>query len=80
MRDIYFQEAKRMARAAAFHDLIKKGIWNGYTILEPTFSDSGEHIIGIPQYILYKDGKLRWTKDVEESFSIMESVQRLPHK
>lgn len=73
MKDIYFQKAKDMARAAAFHDLRRCGKWRGYTVLEPIFTDGELHFTGIPQYILYKDGKLRWTEDMEESFAVMES-------
>lgn len=75
MKQKYFQQAKEMARAAAFHDLRRRGKWNGYTVLEPIFTDDEIHIVGIPQYILYKDGQLRWTTDMEESFAIMDSLR-----
>ena len=41
-------------------------------MLEPIFTDGETHVIGIPQFILYKDGKLRWTDSMEESFEIMD--------
>lgn len=61
-----------MARKAAYHDVKRIGTINGYVVLEPIFTDGETHVIGIPQFILYKDGKLRWTDSMEESFEIMD--------
>lgn len=74
MKDIYFQKAKEMARLASFHDVRRRGKWHGYTVLEPIFTDGELHFTGIPQYILYMDGKLRWTESMEESFEVMDSL------
>ncbi len=63
-----------MAREAGYHDVRKVGEWGGYEIIEPIFTDGQSHFIGLPQYILYRDGKLRWAKDTLESFSIMDAL------
>lgn len=71
MKQKFLFEAKKMAREAGFHDAKRVGVWKGYEVIEPIFTDGEDHFIGFPQYILYKDGELRWTKDHEESFDIM---------
>ena len=65
------KKAKKMARESIYDDAEYRGQWNGFDVYEPTFNDDKEHIIGIPQFILVKDGTLRWTKNTKESFAIM---------
>ena len=65
MKQKYLQEAKKMARNLGYHDAVRRGTWNGYEVVAPVFTDNEMHIIGLPQYILYKDGKLNWTKGME---------------
>lgn len=76
MRQKYLSDAKTMAREAGYHDARKVGEWDGYEIIEPIFTDGQSHFIGLPQYILYRDGKLRWAKDTQESFSIMDALAK----
>lgn len=71
MKQNFLIEAKKVAREAGYHDVRRAGEWKGYEVVEPIFTDAEEHDIGFPQYILYKDGKLRWTKDHKESLAIM---------
>jgi hypothetical protein len=73
MKQKYLSEAKQMARNAGYHDVKRIGKWKGYEVFEQIFTDDEIHFIGIPQYILYKDGALRWTKDKDESFAIMDA-------
>lgn len=68
-------EAKRMAKEAGFHDAKRVGVWKDCEVVEPIFTDGEDHFIGFPQYILYKDGKLRWTKGYEESLDIMGGLK-----
>lgn len=72
MKQVYFKKAQEMAKKAAYHDVKRIGKINGHVVLEPIFTDGETHVIGIPQFILYKDGKLRWTDSMEESFEIMD--------
>ncbi len=65
MKQKYLQEAKKMARNLGYHDAVRRGTWNGFEVVEPVFTDDEMHIIGLPQYILYKDGELKWTKGME---------------
>lgn len=74
MNQKFLLEAKKMARKAGFHDVKRVGKWNGYEVFEPIFTDGNTHLIGFPQYILHKDGKLRWTENHEESLDIMVAL------
>jgi len=65
MKQKYLQEAKMMARNLGYHDAVRRGTWNGFEVVAPVFTDDEMHIIGLPQYILYKDGELKWTKGME---------------
>ena len=67
-------KAKKMAREVGFHDVKYVGKWKGYDVIEPIFTDNETHCIGFPQYILCKDGVLRWAKDYEESLDIMDAI------
>lgn len=67
-------EAKEMAREIGFHDVKYVGKWKGHDVIEPIFTDNETHFIGFPQYILYKNGVLRWTKGYKESLDIMDAV------
>ncbi len=75
MKREFLLEAKRMARKAGFHDARRVGTWDGYELAEPIFTDGETHFTGFPQYILCKEGKLRWTKDYEESMEVMDALE-----
>lgn len=72
--DKYLNKAIEMARASIYDTAAYLGEWNGYRVYEPDFNDNKEHCIGIPLFILEKDGKLRWTRDGAESFDIMDAL------
>ena len=76
MKQKFLIEAKRMARDAGYHEARRVGIYKEYSVMEPIFTDGKFHFIGIPQYILYKEGKLRWTKDYQESLDIIDAISR----
>ncbi len=48
---------------------------NGYNVYVPDFEGDEICCIGLPQYILEKDGKVRMTKG-EEGLDIMEQLDR----
>ena len=75
MKQKILLEAKRMAREAGYHDAKRIGTWKEYEVVEPIFTDEDTHFIGFPQYILFKDGNMRWTKDYQESLDIMDALQ-----
>jgi hypothetical protein len=50
-----------MAKASIYDDALFVGQWAGYDVYEPIFNDGEVHYTGFPQYILAKDGALRWT-------------------
>jgi hypothetical protein len=66
--------AKKMAQKSIYDDVKYLGKWNGYDVYEPTFNDDEDHFIGIPQFLLAKGEKLRWTKTQDESFAIMDRL------
>ncbi len=74
MKQTILLEAKKMVREAGYHDARRIGTWKGFTVIEPIFTDGQGYFIGFPQYILYKDGKLRWTNDWQESLDIMNTM------
>ncbi len=71
-------EAKKMAKEAGFHDAKRIGQWKGYEVVEPIFTDGEIHYIGFPQYILCKDGKLKWTSNMDECLAIFEQFLSNP--
>ncbi len=73
MKQKYLREAKKMARNLGYHDAVRRGTWHEYEVVEPVFTDNEMHIIGLPQYILYKDGRLKWTEG-EEGLKIMSAL------
>lgn len=49
-----------------------KGEYKGYKVYSTIYRDDGEvYCIGLPAFILEKDGALKWVQD-EESFEIMD--------
>jgi hypothetical protein len=51
------------------------GRWNGYEVFEPIFNNDETHCIGVPQFILARNNIVRWTKDNDESFKIMDKLE-----
>jgi hypothetical protein len=74
MNEKLMKIAKKMAQKSIFDNVEYLGKWNGYDVYEPTFNDDEQHCIGIPQFILAKGNKLRWTKNQDESFSILDEL------
>jgi hypothetical protein len=64
-----------MATDSIYDDAVCVGIWNGYEVYEPIFNDDEEHFIGFPQFIIAKNGEIRWTRDDKESMEIMDSFK-----
>lgn len=68
------KKIKELAKKYGFHDVKYAGKWKDCKVYEPIFTDGKEHCIGYPQYILCKEGELRWVKDWKESMSIMDAL------
>ena len=51
-------------------------MWQNYNVYEPIFTDNEIHLIGFPQYILVRGGKMRWTKDYNESMDILDYLDK----
>lgn len=64
------ETAKKMAKEAGFHDVIQLPDWKGHQVAEPVFTDGEEHCTGPIQYLLAKEGKVRWATP-EESEEII---------
>lgn len=65
-----------LARKNGFHSVKRLGMWQNHNVYEPIFTDNEIHYIGFPQFILVKDGKIRWTKDCNESMDILGYFNR----
>ena len=74
MANNFLKQAKIMVKASIYDDAKYVGEWNGYAVYEPTFNDDETHYIGFPQFILAKNGSLRWTKDNAESRKVMVAL------
>lgn len=73
MNEKILSKARKMAREAGFGDVMPLGRWKGFDVAEAIFTDGEIHYIGYPQFILSKDGKLRWSNDSDESLAIMDA-------
>ena len=66
------ETAKKMAKEAGFHDVIQLPGWKGYRVAEPVFTDGEEHCTGPVQYLLAKEGKIRWaTPEESEEITVL---------
>jgi hypothetical protein len=63
--------AKNLAKRYGYDGATHLGKWNGYEVYEPTYDDDVVRYTGFPQFILAKDGVMRWTADSAESSAIM---------
>lgn len=64
---------KKMARQAGYHDIKPIGIWNGYKVFEPIYTDDFVRYQGYPQFLLAKGDTIRWSNDYTESIAIMDA-------
>ena len=53
------EEALKLALDWGFQTVKKLGTYEDYTVYQPDFNDGKTHMIGLPHYILEKDGKLK---------------------
>ena len=65
------KKIKQMAKKHGFHDVKYVGKHGKCKVYEAIFTDGEPHYTGFPQYIISEDGKLRWSKDWNESMDIM---------
>ncbi len=70
-------KVKQFAKKEGFDNVAFIGQWNTYTIYEAYFEqkegDIDPPLIGYPQYILEKDGLMRFS-GFEETFSILDEL------
>lgn len=65
------KRAVQMAKESIYDGARYIGEWNGFDVYEPTFADDEPRFIGFPQFIIAKNGKMRWTDGESESRAIM---------
>lgn len=63
-----------MAIEAGYDDVVYKGKWHQFEILDPISNDDEEHCIGYPQYILWDGKYLRWTLNGKEGLDILSHL------
>lgn len=62
-----------MATEAGYQTVLRLGAWKGHTAYSPDFTDDLDHCIGLPEYILHKEGQApRWAT-YEEASEIMKT-------
>lgn len=64
--------AIKMAQKSIYDSARYLGEWRGFGVYEPTFEDDEVHFIGQPEFILAKNGSMRWTMGLDEAFAIMD--------
>lgn len=64
--------AIEMARNSVYDNARYLGKWKGFDVYEPVFEDDEDHFIGLPEFILAKNGSIRWTTGIDEAFAIMD--------
>lgn len=63
-----------LAKKDIFDDAKDTGkIWKGYKVYEPIFFDNEPRCIGLPHFILEKNGIVRFTTD-KECFKVLDLV------
>lgn len=67
------EKIKEMAEKYGFHDVKYIGKWKKYNVYEPIFTDEETHMIGFPQYLLERNGTVRWAESSDESMDIFFS-------
>lgn len=65
--------ARDLAQAAGFDNVKRVGKWHGFDVFDPDYNDDIIRYIGLPQFILVKDGVSRWSSP-DEAFEIMDAV------
>lgn len=63
------EEALKLAKEYGFQTVKKLGMYEGYTVYQPDFTDGEDHVIGLPHYIFEKNGKYEIQVD-DYSFKI----------
>ena len=61
------------AKTHGYDTAKKRGMWKGYEVYEPIMGGGGSPCIGLPYYILVKDGKIRMSTH-DEVFDIFDSL------
>lgn len=65
------KKAMELAKSSIYDGVQHLGKWNGYEVFDPIFDDDEPRFIGLPQFILEKDNKFRWSQG-DEWQEIME--------
>ena len=60
-----FKKAEVLAKSSIYDSVNYLGKWRGYEVYVPEFDNDEPRFIGLPEYILEKDNKFRWSKDGE---------------
>lgn len=63
--------AIQLAKSSIYDGAKYLGKWHEYDVFKPTFNDNKPRCIGFPQFILAKDGSMRWDDGEAESRALM---------
>lgn len=64
--------AIEMAQKSIYDSARYLGKWKGFDVYEPVFEDDEVHFVGQPEFILAKNGSMRWTIGTDDAFAIMD--------
>ena len=59
------EEALRFAREWGFQTVKELGIYEGWAVYAPDFTDGKEHAIGLPHYIFERGGKCKMMMPID---------------
>lgn len=59
------KKAEALAKSSIYDGVEYLGKWKGFEVYDPIFDDDEPRFIGLPQYLLEKENKFRWSKGDE---------------
>lgn len=71
MENAKLKKAETLAQSSIYDGVKYLGKWKGFEVYDPVFDDDEPRFIGLPQYILEKENKFRWSQG-DEWKGIME--------
>lgn len=75
LKDFILDTARTIARAKNYERVKYFGKWNSYDVYEPRFLNNYPDEAYVPQFILYSNGKIRWTESEVEYKTIVADLK-----
>lgn len=65
----------KIIKGAGYDNAKFIGLWNGFEVYQPIYSNSEIHYIGYPHRILLKENTIRWTSN-REAIEILNTLKK----